>query len=140
MAAYLRLPPGSQGMSVPAGQPIEPPSAGQRQWSHPGGGRVHSCSLAASGLGYLNLPMARSRGLGDSGKCSPPAALASAVPQARGLDGGPRLSPALTSFPLSRPDPCEPGPPDPLAWTAWTWSHGLDGGVQAKGLSGHQME
>lgn len=34
MAVYLRLPPGSWGMSVPAGQPIEPPSAGQRQWSH----------------------------------------------------------------------------------------------------------
>lgn len=81
MAVYLWLPPGSKGTSVPAGQPIEPTSVGQHQWSHRGGGRVHSCGLAASGLGYLNLPMAHSRALKDSGKCSPAAAPASPCPQ-----------------------------------------------------------
>lgn len=116
MAVYLRLPPGSEGTSVPAGQPIEPTDAGQRQWSHWGGRRVHSCGLAASGLGYLNLPMAHSPGLGDSGKCSPPAALASAGPRARGPDVGSGATPVFTRFPLSSADPCEPGLPVPLAW------------------------
>lgn len=53
MAVYLQLPPGSTGTSVPAAQPIEPTDAGQRQWSHRGGGRVHSCGLAASGPGLF---------------------------------------------------------------------------------------
>lgn len=56
----------------------------------PGGRRVHSWGLVASGLGYLNLPMARSGGdLGDSGKCSPPTGLALAEPPARGPEVGP---------------------------------------------------
>ena len=60
-------------------------------------GGVHSWGLGALGLGYLNLPMARSGGdPGDSGKCSPPTGLASAVPRARDPEvGGAPDSPLL---------------------------------------------
>ena len=77
-------------------------------------GEADESTAAASlprGLGYLNLPMAHSPGLEESGKCSPPAALAQRPP-----DAGPELTPALTRFPRSSADPCEPGPPAPLAW------------------------
>lgn len=70
-----------------------------------------ACGLAASGLGYLNLPMAQSLGLEDSGKCSSPAG-----PAQRPPDAGPELTPALTRFCLSSEGRCEPGLPSPLAW------------------------
>ncbi|XP_025769281.1 protein FAM78A [Puma concolor] len=62
-------------------------------------GEADESTAAASlprGLGYLNLPMAHSPGLEESGKCSPPAALAQRPP-----DAGPELTPALTRFPRS---------------------------------------
>lgn len=82
MAVYLRLPPGSEGTSVPAGQPMSPPmpagaNGAAGRWRRP------QLRLPASGLGYLNLPMARPWALGDSGKCSP-AVLGSAVASASG--------------------------------------------------------
>lgn len=46
------------------------------------------------GLGYLNLPMARSGDLGDSGKCSP-TGLASAEPPSQRPSGGPLTLPLL---------------------------------------------
>lgn len=76
MAIYLRLPPGSEGTSVPVGQPMEPTLAGPEPIEPPEG----RMSLAASGLGYLNLPMAGPRALKDSGKCSPFIGFSSGLP------------------------------------------------------------
>lgn len=84
-----------------------------------------TAALAASGLGYLNLPTAHSPGLGDSGKCSPSAALASAGPRC-----GPWTNPCnFTRFPLSSADPHEPGLPAP-------WSRGRGSGARSKARLG----
>lgn len=77
MAVYLRLPPGSRGRQCQLGSQSSPPRpAGAIE---PPGGRGSPQLRPCLGLGYLNLPMARSQALGDAGKCSPPAALAAAV-------------------------------------------------------------
>lgn len=102
----------------------------------PGGGGVPS--RAGLGPGLFKSSNGSLPRLGGSGKCSPPAALASAGRQARGPDVGSGLSPAFPSFPPSSPGPREPGLPAP--WAVWTWSRGLDSEAEARGLPGLQME
>lgn len=52
MAVYLRSPPASEGRQCQRGSQSSPPEAGES-----------TAAAAASGLGYLNLPMAHSSGL-----------------------------------------------------------------------------
>lgn len=80
MAVYLRLPPDSKRRQCRLGSQSSPPLRGQRQWSHGEGGLVHSCSRCLKPGLFKSPNGSLSGAVGDSGKCSPPAALASAVP------------------------------------------------------------
>lgn len=113
MAIYLRVPPGSKGRQCQRDGQSSPPL-----WVGANGatGRPASPQLQPDGpgLGYLNLPMAPSQAVGDSGKCSP-AALASVCPRPE-AQRGLWIKPCFYQLPAAYSRPLWPALPAPLAW------------------------
>ena len=89
MAVYLWPPLGSEGRQCHMGSQSSPPTPACANGAI-GEAEEATVAAAASGLGYLNLPMAHSQASGHSGKCSPQ--LCSGTKDQR---VGSELSPAL---------------------------------------------
>lgn len=99
---------------------------------------MHSCGLAASGLGYLNLPMAHSPALGTLGNVVP-AAPASSEPRPEALvwtlDPPLFLPGSLRAVQTPGSQACLPPWPGHSDLVPWTGQRS-----QVKDLTGHQTE